>query len=392
MARGWGAICGMDLWTRTLVEESAFAEEQTKLAGVWTFLGLTSDLNEEDAWITGRVGGRAVFVQRFGATLRGFENLCVHRGFPLRLGAKGRGAVICGFHLWRYDADGRVAGVPIAQEAFGCSAEDLHAGLAELEVACCGGLVFGRFADQAPAGLLGGDLEAFLGDAFPMLETICQFSDAPAVRTYGRTVEANWKLMVNITLDDSHLPGIHGRKRFSRRDEFDYWRFGAHSAHTEGQQETQAGMLAACVEGVYQPIRYKLFNLFPNVAVGLLRLGPYWYVLLQHFEPVGPAKTNWRAHYFRTPWRAGAEPWLAPQWPRTTDRIVAWLFEREARRVNEEDHVACERQQTNARNIPPPADMLSVHEERIGWFYETWAMVLQPDEPPKTMTVKAARA
>lgn len=198
-------------WVTSLFDETTFAEEQARLVGTWTFLGLTSDLAADDSWITGRVGGRSVFVQRFGDTLRGFENSCAHRQFPLRQGDAGRGAVICGFHHWRYDAEGRAVGVPIAANTYGCTAEALDAQLAPLEVATCGVLVFGRSRSETPSGDPQPSLEAFLGPGFTILAAVCDLSDSPSVRSFGRLVAANWKLMVAITLDDYHTPAVHGR-------------------------------------------------------------------------------------------------------------------------------------------------------------------------------------
>ena len=66
-------------WTRAIVDPTAFAEEQGRLAHVWTFLGMTTDLANDGDWFRASIATRSVFVQRFGSELRGFENLCAHR-------------------------------------------------------------------------------------------------------------------------------------------------------------------------------------------------------------------------------------------------------------------------------------------------------------------------
>jgi phenylpropionate dioxygenase-like ring-hydroxylating dioxygenase large terminal subunit len=356
----------MDAWAESLFDEAAFAQEQERLAHVWTFLGLTGVLAQDDAWITGRIGGRPVFVQRFGDHLRGFENICAHRQFPLRLGEAGCGPVVCGFHHWRYDDQGRAVGVPIAQDAYGCSAEALGAALAPIEVATCGQLVFGRFAGAAA----GGDLADWLGEAYPILAAVSA-GDGGVIHSFGRPVAANWKLMTQITLDDYHTPAVHGRKRYQRRDEFDYWRIGPHSAHCVGHDDTLAAMTAACAEGRYRPSRYKIFNIFPNLAVSLFEAGPSWYAMIQRFDAEAPGLTRWRSLYFRTPWRTRPPLWGERLAREGVDRLVAIFIRREAGRITEEDHLACERLQSAARQAKAP-QRLSAHEARVGWFYEAW--------------------
>jgi nitrite reductase/ring-hydroxylating ferredoxin subunit len=93
-------------WTRTLTDPQAFAHEQRCLAYVWTFLGFTTDLAKDGDWLRTTLATRSVFVQRFGSELKGFENVCAHRFHPLRTKDRANGPIVCGFHHWRYDADG----------------------------------------------------------------------------------------------------------------------------------------------------------------------------------------------------------------------------------------------------------------------------------------------
>src|SRR3990167_1876836 len=76
-------------WRDTFTDSAAFAFEQSKLASTWTFLGLSSDLAADNDWFRASLASRSVFVQRFGAQVRAFENVCAHRSFPLRTTDKG---------------------------------------------------------------------------------------------------------------------------------------------------------------------------------------------------------------------------------------------------------------------------------------------------------------
>jgi phenylpropionate dioxygenase-like ring-hydroxylating dioxygenase large terminal subunit len=67
-------------------------------------------------WFRASLATRSVFVQRFGPELKGFENRCVHRSYPLRDADRGNGPIVCGFHHWRYDHEGRALGIPLCDE------------------------------------------------------------------------------------------------------------------------------------------------------------------------------------------------------------------------------------------------------------------------------------
>ena len=88
----------------------------------------TTSPNDGD-WFRATLGGRSVFVQRFGDELRGFENVCVHRFFPLRTADKGNGVIRCGFHHWQYNKDGVAVGIPKCKELFGVTPRELGARL-----------------------------------------------------------------------------------------------------------------------------------------------------------------------------------------------------------------------------------------------------------------------
>ena len=84
-------------WARAVVDPATFAADQARLAHVWTFLGFTHDLARDGDWITATIATRSVFVQRFGDELRGFENVCAHRFYPLRTAIRGNGPVISSY-------------------------------------------------------------------------------------------------------------------------------------------------------------------------------------------------------------------------------------------------------------------------------------------------------
>ncbi|HTQ32584.1 MAG TPA: Rieske 2Fe-2S domain-containing protein, partial [Stellaceae bacterium] len=119
----------LENWPDTLVDAAAFRREQTSLAKMWTFLGHARDVAKDGDWFRTTLATRSVFVQRFGDELRGFENRCAHRSYPLRTADKGNGPILCGFHHWRYDREGRAVAIPQCERLFGGSPQEVGARL-----------------------------------------------------------------------------------------------------------------------------------------------------------------------------------------------------------------------------------------------------------------------
>ncbi|MGH7880046.1 MAG: Rieske 2Fe-2S domain-containing protein, partial [Candidatus Binataceae bacterium] len=162
-------------WANALTDPEAFVREQNQLAYVWTVLGLTTDIPHDGDWFRSMLGGRSVFVQRFGDELRGFENRCAHRFYPLRTADMGNGAIRCGFHHWQYNKDGLALGIPQCQELFGVTPRELNARLTRIDIATCGILIFGRFAAAGATDTL----EQYLGDGYSILQSFCTRTTAP---------------------------------------------------------------------------------------------------------------------------------------------------------------------------------------------------------------------
>jgi phenylpropionate dioxygenase-like ring-hydroxylating dioxygenase large terminal subunit len=357
-------------WARALTDQAAFKTEQQRLGQLWTFLGLAEHLQRDGDWFRAMLGGRSVFVQRFGGDIKGFENRCAHRFYPLRTEDRGNGPVVCGFHHWRYNHEGRAVGIPMCQEMFGVTPSELNARLNPVEIALCGSLVFGRF----PGELATETLEQFLGEAWPIINALGAIAGEP--QSVKDEAAANWKLLFQITLDDYHTPAIHGRERYQRNVDLHYFRFGRHSAHFYLDADTLDSMAAACREGRYRPSSYRIFNIFPNLAISLFKADPYWYAHLQQFVPHAPDRTTVRGWFYRTQFPPDETTkhffWKTRPFTRAfRNRIVR----RHVEKIADEDHRACEKLQSVAHQIDR-WPLLAWQEERIAWFEEAYAEAL----------------
>lgn len=366
-------------------DAGAFAIEQERLGRVWTFLGFVSEIPALNDWFLTRLGGRAVFVQRFEAGLRGFENRCAHRGYPLRTEEKGNGPVVCGFHHWRYNADGLALGIPKCQEMFGKTPRELDARIEPVEIATCGPLIFGRFS-----GGSGESLAEWLGEAFPILTHLTSVVNEKPSGVTIREVKANWRSLIEISLDDYHLVAVHpttfGKNGYLTPEGVKYFRFGAHSSYMGGAGESGlADMARECAEGTYLPGRYRIFQVFPNllfvVVFGAKVLGDeYRYLVIQDFRAEAHDRTRMTNRVFRLP--PNGEQSLMKRMSRLLiGPYVDFGVRFYTNRVQKEDNEVCERLQ-GAAHPSDSAPRLALHEERIGWFNAQYMRSVAPPKQP----------
>jgi len=358
-------------WPDTLGSEAAFRREQQKLSRIWTLLGHASDVRNDGDWFRATLATRSVFVQRFGGELRGFENRCAHRSFPLRTADKGNGPIVCGFHHWRYDEEGRAVGIPQCLPLFGVSPAELGARLVPVEIALCGSLVFGRFRAEGDAE----SLQDFLGESFPILEAMCAPSAAP--RFMSGAVEANWRLCFQIAVEDYHVVAVHapvwGKAGYLKRENIGYFRFGRHSAFfTNPDPGAMARMAAECRAGTWRSANYRVFHIFPNLTVNHFHADRgHWYVMAMQYVPVDSRRCVMRAWYHPAPF-ASSRPWYDGLSAPLLGPIRRWLVHRYARQVLDQDSGICEQLQAVGRRIDP-RPVLGGLEERVGWFEEAYA-------------------
>jgi phenylpropionate dioxygenase-like ring-hydroxylating dioxygenase large terminal subunit len=359
-----------DDWTRPIVDPAAFAEEQRRLASVWTFLGMTSDADKDGDWFRASIATRSVFVQRFGTELRGFENVCAHRFMPLRNADRGNGAIVCGFHHWTYDRQGNAVGIPRCRELYNALPQQLGAHLTRIELATCGRMIFGRF----PHPRVSESLEDFLGSGFAVLAAGSQVRGR--ARSLSIPFEANWRLGAQISLDDYHSPAVHprtfGKEGYIRRDDISYHRFGLHSAYVYTAKSEGVEQIAqACRDGTYYPKYYTILQFVPNVLMAFFRTDfDHYHCAILLYEPVRHDRTILRAWAYPAPFPGHRT------WARTlTDPVRSSIVRRYVETVLREDNLVCERIQGNARQIGRPP-LLGRLEERIGWFEDSYRKLM----------------
>jgi phenylpropionate dioxygenase-like ring-hydroxylating dioxygenase large terminal subunit len=366
-------------WAHTTTDPQEFRREQDRLAHVWTFLGLTKDVARDGDWFRASLATRSVFVQRFGDTLKGFENRCVHRSYPLRNADRGNGPIVCGFHRWRYDQDGRALGIPLCDELFGVIPRELDARLTPVEITTCGTLVFGRFPAAGAGPGSTESLEEFLGLGFPILAAMSQM---PAAPTYiSNPVKANWKLCLHITFDDYHgvavHPGTLGKFGYVRRQNITYARFGLHSTSiNHPNPQALEKMAAECRDGTFRSAHYRIFQIMPSLILSHFRSDrQFWHCVVEQYVPIAHDRSQLRAWLYPAPFPADRSE-LEERTRALTDPLRRLAVAHYFRKIAREDHAVCERIQEVAHQVGE-APIIGALEERIVWFEESYRRMME---------------
>jgi choline monooxygenase len=135
-------------------------------------------------------------------TLRGFVNVCRHRGAIVAVDARKRGTLQCPYHAWTYDLDGRLRAAPRADGDPIFDADEM--GLLPVSVATWGPFVFANPDPHAePLTSALGDLPEVVADHGLDVETL-RFN-----RRVRFEIKANWKIALENFLECYHCPVNH---------------------------------------------------------------------------------------------------------------------------------------------------------------------------------------
>src|SRR4030095_13638733 len=117
---------------RYFVSREVYAAEREKIFSTqWVLVGHQSQTAKAGDYFTLEVAGESLIIVRDQtATIRGFYNVCRHRGTRLCEDKSGRfRAIQCPYHAWTYGLDGRLIGAPHMDDVpgFNKTEHSLHA-------------------------------------------------------------------------------------------------------------------------------------------------------------------------------------------------------------------------------------------------------------------------
>lgn len=178
-------------------------ERHRVLLPAWHLVGTTDEIRRPGDFITTTLLEHPLIVHNADGQPRCFINACAHRFSQLTHDQRGNQCRLkCQYHGWEYDHDGTTRRIPDAP-AFK-PLEKGQLGLVQLQTETCGKLIFVRLE---PAG---NSLTEFLGPLYGLVAEACA-AEHRQLCSWSRQVEANWKLVVENTLESYHVSEIHRR-------------------------------------------------------------------------------------------------------------------------------------------------------------------------------------
>ncbi|HEX5313634.1 MAG TPA: aromatic ring-hydroxylating dioxygenase subunit alpha [Gammaproteobacteria bacterium] len=182
-------------------EAVAVFEGEAVFARSWQCIGRSDAVREAGAHIVAEVAGRPILAVRGNdGLLRGFFNVCKHRGGPLALADGCSPRLQCKYHGWTYTLEGQLRSAPEMREADAFRPEDIR--LDPVFVGEWQGFVFAAIG--APPADLDATAAGIVGRIAPL-----RLDGLGLRRRVSYELACNWKLYVDNYLEGYHLPHVH---------------------------------------------------------------------------------------------------------------------------------------------------------------------------------------
>jgi Rieske 2Fe-2S family protein len=306
----------------------------------WVYAGRADEAPEPGDFLTVDVVGESVVVVRGSdGELRGFYNVCRHRGSRLcdpETHGHAKGAIKCPYHAWSYAYDGSLIGTPMVARD---EVDRESLGLWPVAVEIWQGYVFVHLGE--PAG--------------PVRESLSRQTDKPLqfeswrmgeLRTAHRTVSevaANWKIIVENYNECLHCPAVHPElvavaPAFRKGDVFEQGRddFGVSIAGGGAGYTASGATTLPVMPGLSELQASSMYGatVFPNMFLDLTGT----VAIATRLQPRGPEHTTIVTDYLFRP-ETIDEPGFDPGEVVEFSELVA-----------HQDYVVCERVQVGVRS------------------------------------------
>lgn len=183
-------------------------EQERIFNRTWLYLGHESEVPKVGNFVRRTVAGRPLFfVRGEDGAVRVFYNTCTHRGALICRTDSGTAKVLqCFYHAWTFDTRGQLIGVP-GEEAYSHTWDrDDRCLKSPPRVESYRGFIFVSFHPDVE------DLPSHLAGACEYFDLVSDQSERGlrVVRgEYRYTIKANWKLLVENSVDLYHFPSTH---------------------------------------------------------------------------------------------------------------------------------------------------------------------------------------
>ncbi len=262
----------------------------------WQYVGHTGQLGQAGSgascaagpgYFAAAAAGAPVVVTRDrDGVLRGFVNVCRHRGSQLVEGEGSRETLQCPYHAWTYGLDGSLRAAPRSEEEPDFPQDEL--GLVPVAVDTWGPFVFAN-AGPGPEPLADalGSLPAQVAELGLDVASLVHHS------RWEAEVDANWKIVTENFLECYHCQVAH--PGFSELIDVSP---EAYVLSTDGRLSTQHGPLRTQTPGDELP-RAQFHFAWPNLGINIFGGRPN--ISIGPIVPLAPGRTYRFLDYFFGP-------------------------------------------------------------------------------------------
>lgn len=257
------------------VRDDIWQQERCNIfAHTWQFMGPVASVATSGQYLAIDIAGTPIFAIRGrDGTLRGFKNVCRHRGAKLLADGAGKcGLIVCPYHKWSFADTGRLVQAPWYGKDPAIIAEDWP--LETVQLSEWRGLLFAALDPKESLLDQLGSLPAELADE--PLETYATTDQATV------SFAANWNIYTDNFVEGYHIPGTH--PSFYAAIDFEAFQTTAHPGYVR--------MTAPPKDGLFY--RGKWLWMWPNWTLSLFDGG----MNVSRINPTSPHHTDQHYHFF----------------------------------------------------------------------------------------------
>jgi phenylpropionate dioxygenase-like ring-hydroxylating dioxygenase large terminal subunit len=347
-------------------QKITYEEEKSKLfQQIWNFVGFVSDFQNVNDFVVSNASGIPLVVQNLKGTIRAFRNVCSHRHSIIQTAQKGNRPLMCPYHGWAYNEKGIPNGIP-KKPLFSFSNEELEClKLEEYTIEICGSLVFVKTVNNNIS------LKSFLGSFYGEIEKMSN-NFGKLVDVNEIEIKANWKIIVENTLESYHVALIHSETfqklgtqglDFLFDKDHSLWDAPVLLKENEGKQTK---IYRTYQERDYRIDGYKHLIVFPNVLIS----STYGVSFnLSHIIPVSEDVSLFKSYVF-----------ITKKDNKNKNETIENLYEDSLinfnRKVFDEDKVICQEVQKGVQ-FSNYDGQLSDEEMRVRHFQERYKLYIR---------------
>jgi phenylpropionate dioxygenase-like ring-hydroxylating dioxygenase large terminal subunit len=328
-------------------DEGVSALERERIfATTWQYAGRSDHVREPGAFFASQAGHIPVVVVRDReGVLRGFVNVCRHRGHPVVSGDGCRETLQCPYHAWTYDLDGSLRRAPRAEREPGFDPTGLS--LRPVAVETWGPFVFVNPEPEASrlADTLGG-LPELIAESGVDLDALGFHSH------HEWEIKSNWKVAIENFLECYHCPVAH--PGFSKVIDVDpdAYLLTISAAYTSQVGRVRESALSGNGKAPYVPTgdvtQAQYHFIWPNTTISIEAGPPN--VAIERWVPTGLRTTAEITDYFFGPGVSEEQ----------IEDVIAF-----GTQVGEEDLALCESVQTGLDSRAVPQGRLMRESEQL---------------------------